>query len=425
MHQGKTGPLHGIRIIDLTQFILGPYATQNLGDLGADVIKVEEPSGDRQRRQGKAPKSVETMGPVFVGLNRNKRSVAIDLKTEPGKRALTKLIKTGTVFIHNMRPEAIKRLGFSYADVAKIKPDIVYVEAVGYASNGPYAGLQSFDDLVQAASGTGSLIPMVDKRSDLQLIPGYIADKTVGLFATIATLAALTHHARTGEGQFVEVPMLETFTGFMLAEHLWGQTWDPPTGKIGSTTALTPHRRPYRTKDGFIAILPAAREQSTKFLELGGIPDAYNSERFLSAPAGSRVEVYYAMMREAAATKTTEEWMRICAENSNSRHARQRALDGLRRSASEGDRLLRNARDRRRGPLPCHAPRHPLRQDPSAIRFDPPKIGEHTEEILREMGSTDCCGGATLFQSCPAEAGTQYAARASFTERRSSKRCAI
>src|SRR6185295_19021462 len=207
MHHGK-GPLHGIRIIDLTQFILGPYATQNLGDLGADVIKVEEPSGDRQRRQGKAPKSVETMGPVFVGLNRNKRSVAIDLKTEPGKRALTKLIKTGTVFIHNMRPEAIKRLGFSYADVAKIKPDIVYVEAVGYASNGPYSGLQSFDDLIQAASGTGSLIPMVDKRADLQLIPGYIADKTVGLFTTIATLAALTHHARTGEGQFVEVPML-------------------------------------------------------------------------------------------------------------------------------------------------------------------------------------------------------------------------
>ncbi len=385
MHQGKTGPLHGIRIVDLTQFILGPYATQNLGDLGADVIKVEEPGGDRQRRQGKAPKS-DTMGPVFVALNRNKRSVAIDLKSEPGKRALTKLIKTAHVFIHNMRPEAIKRLGFSYAEVSAIKPDIVYVEAVGYASNGPYAGLQSFDDLVQAASGTGSLIPLVEKASDLRLIPGYIADKTVGLFAAIATLAALNHQARTGEGQFVEVPMLETFTGFMLAEHLWGQTYDPPTGKIGSTTALTPHRKPYKSKDGFIAVLPAAREQSTKFLELGGIPDAYNSERFLSAPAGSRVEVYYAMMREAAATKTTEEWMRICAENSipamranelstvfEDPHLKATGFFEMREIAGEGRyRAMR--------------PGLRFSKTPSSIRFDPPKIGEHTDEILREVG---------------------------------------
>ena len=286
------------------------------------------------------------MGPVFVGLNRNKRSVAIDLKTEPGKRALTKLIKTGTVFIHNMRPEAIKRLGFSYADVAKIKPDIVYVEAVGYASNGPYAGLQSFDDLVQAASGTGSLIPLVDKANDLQLIPGYIADKTVGLFAAIATLAALNHQARTGEGQFVEVPMLETFTGFMLAEHLWGHTYDPPTGKIGSTTALTPHRKPYKTQDGFIAILPAAREQSTKFLELGGIPDAYNSERFLSAPPGFARR---GLLRDDARSGRDQDDRRmdayLCREF-DSGDARQRTLHRVRGPASQGNRLLRNARDR-------------------------------------------------------------------------------
>ena len=386
MHQGKTGPLHGIRIIDLTQFILGPYATQNLGDLGADVIKVEEPSGDRQRRQGKAPKT-ETMGPVFVALNRNKRSVVIDLKTEPGKRALTKLIKSGHVFIHNMRPEAVKRLGFSYADVVKIKPDIVYVEAVGYASNGPYAGLQSFDDLVQAASGTGSLIPLVEKASDLRLIPGYIADKTVGLFATIATLAALMHHARTGEGQFVEVPMLETFTGFMLAEHLWGQTYDPPTGKIGSTTALTPHRKPYKSKDGFIAVLPAAREQSTKFLELGGIPDAYNSERFLSVPPGSRVEIYYQMMREAAVTKTTEEWMRICAENSIPAMRANELSNVFEDPHLKATGFFEMREIEGEGPYRAMRPGLRFAKTPSTIRLDPPKIGEHTDEILREVGS--------------------------------------
>jgi crotonobetainyl-CoA:carnitine CoA-transferase CaiB-like acyl-CoA transferase len=386
MHDVKPGPLHGIRVVDLTQFILGPYATQTLGDLGADVIKVEEPSGDRQRRQGKAPKS-DTMGPVFVALNRNKRSLALDLKSEAGRRALTRLVKTAHVFIHNMRPEAIKRLGFSYDDVAAIKPDIVYVEAVGYASNGPYAGLQSFDDLVQAASGTGSLIPMVEGARDLRLIPGYVADKTVGLFAAIATLAALNHQARTGEGQFVEVPMLETFTGFMLAEHLWGHTYDPPTAKIGSTTALTPHRKPYKTKDGFIAVLPATRDQSTKFLDLGGIADAYNSTRFTGAPDGkARVEVYYEMMREAALTRTTGEWMRICAENSipamranelstvfDDPHLKATGFFELREIAGEGRyRAMR--------------PGLRFSKTPSDIRLDPPRIGEHSDEIMRDLG---------------------------------------
>ena len=186
------GPLHGVRIIDLTQYVLGPYATQTLGDLGADVIKIEEPSGDRQRGQGKAPKS-QTMGPLFVALNRNKRAVAIDLKSDAGKRALQKLVRSGDVFIHNMRPEAMRRLGFSYADVSAIKPDIIYVEAVGYGSCGPYNGRQAFDDLIQAASGACDLLPLYDGDPALRPLPSVIADKTCGLFAVIATLAALQH----------------------------------------------------------------------------------------------------------------------------------------------------------------------------------------------------------------------------------------
>ncbi|MEQ1868235.1 MAG: CoA transferase, partial [Micropepsaceae bacterium] len=312
----RPGPLSGIRVIDLTQFVLGPYATQTLGDLGADVIKIEDPSGgDRQRNQGKSPKS-QNMGPLFVALNRNKRSVAIDLKTDEGKAQLCKLVATGDVFIHNMRPEAVKRLGFGYADVAALKPDIVYVEAVGYGSGGPYNGRQAFDDLIQAASGACDLLPLYDGDDELRPFPSIIADKTCGLFAVVATLAALQHRARTGEGQFVEVPMLETFTGFIQAEHIWGRTYVDLPGKFGHPTTITPHRKPYKTKDGYLVVLPASREGSVKFLELGGIPGAYESERFLSAGDGkARVNVYYDMMREAAATRTTDEWMVLCAEH--------------------------------------------------------------------------------------------------------------
>jgi crotonobetainyl-CoA:carnitine CoA-transferase CaiB-like acyl-CoA transferase len=378
------GPLHGVRVIDLTQYVLGPYATQTLGDLGADVIKIEEPTGDRQRNQGKAPKST-TMGPLFVALNRNKRSVAIDLKSEPGKRALQKLVRSGDIFIHNMRPEAIKRLGFGYKDVAAIKSDIIYVEAVGYGSGGPYNGRQAFDDLIQAASGATDLLPLYDGDKSLRPFPSIIADKTCGLFAAIAALAALQHKARTGEGQFVEVPMLETFTGFIQAEHIWGKTYPDVPGKFGHPTTITPHRKPYQTKDGYIVVLPASREGSVKFLELGGIPDAYESARFLSAPDGkARVNVYYDMMREAALTHTTQEWMDLCdthhipAMRANEMttlfedpHFKAVGFFEERQIASEGRYLAMK-------------PGLTFSKSPCSIRLDPPTIGEHTDEVLGE-----------------------------------------
>jgi crotonobetainyl-CoA:carnitine CoA-transferase CaiB-like acyl-CoA transferase len=378
------GPLHGVRVIDLTQYVLGPYATQTLGDLGADVIKIEEPSGDRQRNQGKAPKS-QTMGPLFVALNRNKRSVAIDLKSEPGKRALQKLVRTGDIFIHNMRPEAIKRLGFGYQDVAALKPDIIYVEAVGYGSGGPYNGRQAFDDLIQAASGATDLLPLYDGDKSLRPFPSIVADKTCGLFAAIAALAALQHKARTGEGQFVEVPMLETFTGFIQAEHIWGKTYPDVPGKFGHPTTITSHRKPYQTKDGYLVVMPASREGSVKFLELGGIPDAYESERFLSAPDGkARVNVYYDMMREAALTHTTQEWMDLCdkhhipAMRANEMstlfedpHFKAVGFFEEREIASEGRYLAMK-------------PGLKFSKTPCSIRLDPPTIGEHTDEVLEE-----------------------------------------
>lgn len=385
----KPGPLSGIRVIDLTQFVLGPYATMMLGDLGADVIKVEEPSGDRQRNQGKAPKS-DKMGPMFVAFNRNKRSVAVDLKTDEGKAQLRALVCTGDVFIHNMRPEAIRRLGFGYDEVAALKPNIIYVEAIGYGTGGEYNGRQAFDDLIQAASGACDLLPLYDGNKELRPFPSIIADKTSGLFAVIATLAALHHREKTGEGQYVEVPMLEAFTGFIQAEHIWGKTYLDLPGKFGHATTITPHRKPYKTKDGYLVVLPASREGSVKFLELGGIPDAYNSERFLAAPDGkARVNVYYDMMREAAATHTTDEWMALCAEHHipamranetstlfDDPHFKDVGFFEEREIKSEGRyRAMR--------------PALKFSKSPCAIRLDPPTVGEHTDEVLREIkGST-------------------------------------
>ncbi len=387
-----TGPLDGVRVIDLTQFVLGPYATQTLGDLGADVIKVEEPSGDRQRRSGKPPNN-PGMGPVYVALNRNKRSVVLDLKTEPGRRALGRLIATADIFIHNMRPDSIARLGFAYAQVAALKPDIVYVEAMGYAAEGPYAGLQAFDDLIQAASGACGLAALVEPERELRPLPTIVADKACGLFAVIAALSALRHKERTGEGQYVAVPMLETFTGFLMAEHLYNQTYAPPTGHFGHTTTITPYRKPFATADGWLAVMPANREQSARFLALGGIADAYESERFVSKVGGpARVAEYNAMLAEAAATRTTADWMKLCAEHSIPVMVANRPQDIF--DDPQLSRTLFEERDLE-GEGRYRAMRPGLRfaKTPIAIRRDPPPLGRDTEEVLAETYASGALGG--------------------------------
>jgi len=385
MAEVAKGALDGVKVIDLTQFVLGPYATQTLGDLGADVIKVEEPGGDRQRPNGKAPKT-RTLGPLFMALNRNKRSVALDLKEEAGRKALRALIRDADIFIHNMRPEAVARLGFSYEAVKAIKPDIVYVEAMGYAAEGPYAGRQAFDDLIQAASGAAGLASMIDPNAGLQFIPSIVADKTCGLFAAIACLAALRHKEHTGEGQYVAVPMLECFTGYIMAEHLYGETFIPPTGHFGHTTTLTPHRRPLKTKDGWLMVLPASRDHAAKFFELGSIPNAYESERFLSAKGASgKVEVYNAMLHEAAATRTTADWLDLCAEHNvpamMARHAED-ILDDPHLKITLFEEREHESEGRYRALKP------PLRfeKTPASIRREPPDIGRDTLEILAELG---------------------------------------
>jgi crotonobetainyl-CoA:carnitine CoA-transferase CaiB-like acyl-CoA transferase len=374
------GPLDGVRVLDLTEFIFGPYATQVLGDLGADIIKVENPGGDRQRHGSKYATNAD-MGATFMSLNRNKRSVTLDLKTEADREKLRALIPTANVFIHNVRADAMAKLGFAYEEVAKINPHIVYVHCVGYGSDGPYAGRQAFDDLVQAASGAADLLPRVDGNADMRLLPSYVADKVSSMHALWATLAALYHQKASGEGQFVEVPMFESFTSFMMAEHLYGETFVPPVSHVGHTPALANDRRPLKCKDGFICIQPVSRAASAKFMELGGIPNAYESERFLSAPKGNRVGVYYAMQREAAMAYTIEEWLKLGDEN-RIPIMRANTLDGVlddphlkavdffieREHPSEGT---------------WRAMKPPVKfsKTPASIRRDPPRPGENNGDF--------------------------------------------
>ncbi len=375
------GPLDGVRVLDLTEFIFGPYATQVLGDLGADVIKVENPGGDRQRHGSKFAKN-EDMGATFMSLNRNKRSITLDLKAEADREKLRALIPTAQVFIHNVRDDAMARLGFSYAEVAKINPRIVYVHCVGYGSDGPYAGRQAFDDLVQAASGTADLLPRVDGNEEMRLLPSFIADKVSSLHALYATLAALYHQKATGEGQFVEVPMFESFTSFMMADHLYGETFVPAVSHIGHTPALANDRRPLKCKDGHIAIQPVSRAASAKFLELGGIPNAYESDRFVNAPKGSRVAVYYTMQREAAMAHTVEEWMKLGDEN-RIPVMRANTLDEVLTDPHlKAVGFFEEREHPTEGTWRATKPPVKFGKTPASIRRDPPRPGQHNDELL-------------------------------------------
>jgi len=375
------GPLHGVTVIDLTEYIFGPYCTQTLGDLGADVIKIEGPEGDRQRGGSKSAVNAD-MGATYMTLNRNKRSVTLDLKTEESRARLRSLIPTAQVFIHNVRAEAMARLGFGYEELAKLNPSIVYVHCVGYGSDGPYAGRQAFDDLVQAASGASDLLPRVDGNPDMRLLPSYVADKVSSMHAIYAVLAALFHRERTGEGQFVEVPMFESFTSFILAEHLWGATFEPAVSHLGHTPALAADRRPLKTKDGHIAIQPVSRAAAAKFMELGGIPNGYESERFLNAKGGkAKVAVYYEMMREAALAHTTEDWMRLGEENRvpiMRANTLDEVLEDPHLKAVDFFQLREHASE---GTWRAMKPPVKFSKTPASIRRDPPRPGADTDSI--------------------------------------------
>jgi len=381
------GPLAGFRVIDVTTVLLGPYAAQWLGDLGADVIKVEAPpTGDVTRAIG--PARHAGMSGTFLNVNRNKRSIALDLKQESARAALRTLIGTADVFLHNMRAQAIGRLGFAYDDVARLKPDIVYCGAFGYSQKGPYASRPAYDDLVQAHAGLAAMAARIDGVP--RFAPTVMADKMIGIVTAMSVMAALIHRQKTGEGQQVEVPMFETLTSYMAVEHLSGAGFEPPLSKTGYARLTTPYRRPYRSKDGYIALIPYTDKHWRGIFEIAGRADMAADSRF-STYGGRTANIHelYQFLDEIAATRTNAEWMEACLakeipcapvtdldELLNDEHIRAVGLFERHEHPTEGATVLTGT------PVT-------FSRSPASIRSPAPRFGEHGAELLRAAGVSD------------------------------------
>lgn len=380
----RAGPLAGIRVVDLTSVVFGPYATQIMADMGADVIKIEPPAGDDTRYISDAPQP--GLGGVYVNVNRGKRSVVLDLHGEKDKAALRTLIATADVFIHSMRGKAIARLGFDYASVRAIRPDIVYTNCYGYSRRGPEADQPAYDDTIQAECGITHLQRLLTGE------PGFVgsimADKVAGLHALHATMMALFHRERTGEGQEVEVTMFETMASFMLVEHANGRLFDPPLGPAHYHRAVEPNRRPYRTSDGHIAALVYNDRHWDAFV--GAVqPDwakGSRGEEFSTLEKRAKqIGRVYGLLAETFLTRTTAGWLDL--------------LRGLNIPAAplrSTDELFDNEQLQAIGffetvPSPYGEVTYPgvptwFSATPGKVAGYSPRLGEHTAEVLAELG---------------------------------------
>lgn len=306
--ENKPGILQGVRIIDLTSIIFGPLATQMLGDLGADVIKVEAPEGDLLRQV--QPSRHRLMGAAFLGANRNKRSVVLDLKTQADRDRLRKLLVDADVMISSIRPAALARLFLDPETLRQENPNLITVSATGFGQDGPYAAKPAFDDSVQSVSGLASLPTLRDPEAKPDYSPTILADKLGGVTTAYAVMAALFHRERTGQAQHVEVPMFETLTAFLLAEHMDGATFDEVPRNFGYARMLVPHRRPLQTADGFVTILPYTNAQWARFFKTVGRNDMIDHVWVTDMDARSRnIGAVYDMVAHIALTRTTDDWL--------------------------------------------------------------------------------------------------------------------
>lgn len=380
------GPLHGLRILDLTSVVLGPFATMTLGDLGADIVKIEAPEGDMLR--GIGPGRNPGMGPMHLAYNRNKRSIVLDLKQPDGRDALLKLVEGADAVLHNMRPQAMAALRLTYDDLRAVKPDIVYCGAYGYGAKGPYASRPAFDDVIQSVSGLSHLMGLTGDGP--RYAPTVLADKTSGLTLVYATLAGLIHKLRTGEGQFIEVPMFETMVAFTMSEHLWGRSFVPPLGGTGYDRVLAPERRPNRTSDGWVALMPYSTENWDDFFRFAGREDLVGEPRF--ATIGSRtdhIRELYAIKADVSQRHTTQEWLDYCAAHSIPA-AQVNTLDDLfddpHLAAVDFFRPVEHPSE---GPILNLGIPVRFTASPGDVRRQAPRLGEHSQALLREAGLSE------------------------------------
>jgi len=379
--------LSGVKVLDLTTVVFGPYATHILSDLGAEVLKIEAPeTGDISRWLG-PPAKTPGMSPTFFAINGGKRSAVLDLKQLHELETMHKLTAECDVFVLNVRGRAAARLGLDYASVKARNPVVIYVHCVGFGQDGPYADQPAYDDVIQAASGATSLAGRVDGDPRARYMPSLIADKVSGLHAAYATLAAIVHKLRTGEGQYVEVPMFEAFTQFMLVEHLGGLTFDPPSGPVCYFRQIDPDRQPFPASDGYISIVPYTEQSWPKLLTALGVPETLDDERFATREARmANLGALYRLLATLTVTRTVAELVGLCREiDLPAQPARDIA------TIREDEHLAASGFfTRREHPVEgaFHEMKHPVSFAawPARERGLPPELGEHEPEFARDAG---------------------------------------
>jgi crotonobetainyl-CoA:carnitine CoA-transferase CaiB-like acyl-CoA transferase len=377
-----TGPLRGVRVLDLTTVVMGPSATQILGDLGADVVKVETQTGDTMRLIG--PWRHEGMGPLFLQANRNKRSVVLDLKTPEAKRAIIHLANRADVLVSNVRPQALARLGLDYERVRAGNNRIIYCVAVGYGSDGPQSGKPVYDDLMQAASGIAGLFRAVDGPP--RYAPINICDRVVGLYVANAISSALYHRAMTGEGQAIEVPMFETMTQFVLADHMGGAAFAPPLGEMGYKRLLSRTRGPYATRDGYLSLVVYTDRHWRDFTTLVGCPDLIDRDgRFRSQETRTRyAEDMGRFLADQLSARSNKEWLEALSNIDIPACPVNAIEDLLTNPHLKATGFFEEMDHPTEGKV--RVCRHPVRysRSPASIRRLAPNLGEHTTEVLGE-----------------------------------------
>ena len=378
------GPLDGVRVIEFASVVLGPWACQILADMGADVVKVEAPYGDSNRQIGAARH--QGMAALYLTCNRNKRDIVLDVKQPAARQALLDLCRDADVFVHNNRPQVMTRLGLDYEAVRQVNPRIVYCGAYGYSRKGPYGGRGALDDSIQAVAGVAALNEML--LGEPRYVPTIVCDKTAAITVVYAVLAALFSRERTGRGQEVEVPMFETMVSFVMAEHLWGMTFEPRQGPPGYVRLMSQHRRPYRTRDGYIAILPYMNAHWDTFCQVTGRTDLLQDPRFRTMGDRTRnIDETYAETARIMATRTTQEWLELfertsipvnrvnsLADLADDPHLQQTGFWKFTDHPTEG-RLRGTA-------FPVNFFDTPADE----TRLPAPRLGEHTRELLAAAG---------------------------------------
>ncbi|QDO97118.1 CoA transferase [Ferrovibrio terrae] len=382
----KTGPLAGIRILDLTSVLMGPYCTQIMADLGADVIKVESPDGDTSRYVG--PTRTPGRSGMFANLNRGKRGIVLDLRKPEGLAVCLRLAQKSDVVLHSMRKPAIEKLKLDYAAVSAVNPDVVYASLYGYGKDGRYSGKPAYDDTIQAISGLAML--QAEINPEPQYVTTVVGDKVCALSAAYAIIAALLHRQRGGGGQEIEIPMFEVMTSFLLVEHIAGAAYDPPMGRPVYERTVTPYRRPYKTRDGYLSVLVYNDKQWTRFAELIDRPDLAADPRFRSQAARSQnMAAFCTMVAEILAGRTSVEWIALL-ERAEIPVARLNTTQDLYTDPHLADvGFFKSIDDPHDGTL--RLPDYPVRfsQTPGHFERGGPMLGEHTAEVLHELGMDD------------------------------------